>query len=125
MFSLQQDKQQNPIFKKIFPKFDLNLKSCCNPPAIHSMVMCLKFKRCEFTSFPYQQIAIFSRKISQKFVLLRQPHCQISQAGYNPKGSSKNYVDKISLFFAIYLPFVDIRGYFAYYLPFVRVDSDK
>ena len=39
-------------------------------------------------------------------------------------GSSKNYVDKISLFFTIYLPIVDIRGHFANHLPFVHVDSD-
>ena len=40
------------------------------------------------------------------------------------KGSSKNYVDKISLIFTIYLPIVDIRGHFANYPPFVHVDSD-
>ena len=38
-------------------------------------------------------------------------------------GLSKNYVDKILLFFTIYLTIVDIRRHFTYYLTFVHVDS--
>ena len=61
-----------------------------------------------------------------RFLTLNTTLCQICiliVKKTQPKGSSKNYVDKILLFFTIYLTIVDIRRHFTYYLTFVHVDS--